>query len=90
MEGVNTMNDCPKDSYVLSEEECKSVPEKLSGTSFNQVLESSNDPVGCFRYANWIYYNKRNTGNAFDGRLPICGNCKSNIQYNNIRIILQQ
>ena len=75
MEGADTTNDCPKDSYVLSEEECKTVPEKLSGTSYISTLETSNDPVGCFRYINKIHYNKRNTGNSWGGRKPICGNC---------------
>ena len=75
MEGADTTNDCPKDSYVLSEDECKSVPNKLSGTSYHSTIETSNDPIACFRHNDDIYYNKRNTGNSWGGRKPICGNC---------------
>jgi len=75
-EGDNWSIDCPENSFELSEEQCKKVPDKKTGVSYKETIETNVDPAGCFLHKshNQVYYNKRDTGNAMDDRMPLCGN----------------
>ena len=77
-EGDDWSIDCPENSFELSEEQCKKVPDKKTGVSYKETIETNVDPAGCFLHKshNQVYYNKRDTGNAMDDRMPLCGNCK--------------
>ena len=74
MEGDDWSNDCPENSFELSEDECKAVPEKIPSLGAMRTIETDVDPVGCFRFGNYLYYNKRDSGNGYGGRLKLCGN----------------
>ena len=75
-ENEDKTNDCPTDAYVLSEEECKSVPEKITKRSYESTVDDQDGPVGCYRNEEKVHYNKATRGNARSGNYPICGNCK--------------
>ena len=77
-EGDNWSIDCPENSFELSEEQCKKVPDKKTGVTYKETIETNVDPVGCFLHKshNHVYYNKRDTGNGMDDRMTLCGNCK--------------
>ena len=74
VEGDDWSNDCPENSFELSEDDCKAAPEKISSLGAMTTIETEVDPVGCFRFGNSLYYNKRDSGNSYGGRRKLCGN----------------
>ena len=83
VESADKTNDCEIDAYVLSEAECKKVPEKRTDLTWGDTIDDTSfkDPIGCYRFSNGnrVYYNKATRGNSRNRHFPICGNCKINI-----------
>ena len=83
VESADKTNDCEIDAYVLSEAECKKVPDKRTDLTWGDTIDDTSfkDPIGCYRFSNGnrVYYNKATRGNSRNRHFPICGNCKINI-----------
>ena len=73
--GDDYANECPDNTFLLSEAECKTVPSQITGTTWGRTGDWSTSPIGCYRYSDdKIYYNKAERGSSTTPSWkPICG-----------------
>jgi len=76
--GDDYANECPANTFRLSEAECKTVPTQLTATAWVETGVYSTSPIGCYRYSgDKIYYNKAERGSSTTPEWkPICGRTK--------------
>lgn len=69
---------CPQGSASLTKEECQQMPYRSGRVlHFPMVIESINDPWGCFLFKDEYYYNEGLWGSGRSGRVPVCKRCQA-------------
>jgi len=77
---------CPEDTVVLSEAECRGLPKQFGGRFGSPfVIHNPQDPKGCLRYDHLFkthyFFNDVTSGAGRKGRTPYCGRKTASSQY---------